>query len=391
MDLLLAQKNLMRAVAASIVFMACDIPGGGSEGGTDVVVTPPNSNSPAAPDPRAVCNPFNSGMDNIAPESGVKAELYFLNDSQPRYSSAKDYSIFGQKVDATLFFNQLFVPTRPFDRGFISQTGSVVTNNNGNTLYEYFGLYLQSTLRLSENDQAGFYQLALLADDGATLEVQEDPAGGFSVNVDNDGVHPTKMGCGSRAIYMDHYSRLPIKIYYYQGPRYHISLVTLWRKVNSQNSSDLADSSCNSSGNSLFFDSTQNPPAPQSAYNNLLTRGWKPIDNSNFLLPNQQPNPCLDNGIPVSISDLAVSSIGQTSAVVTWTTNKPASTQVESTLVATGQIQNTPAAEDTNLVVTHSVTLTGLSPNSTYSIKARSRSSATNGAISSDLEFRTRR
>lgn len=70
-----------------------------------------------------------------------------------------------------------------------------------------------------DSDPEGDYQIALLADDGAVLQAS-DTGAGFTTLIDNDGTHPTKMACASRTVHMSRDSRIPIKLDYYQGPRY---------------------------------------------------------------------------------------------------------------------------------------------------------------------------
>ena len=77
-------------------------------------------------------------------------------------------------------------------------------------------------------------------------------------------------------------------------------------------------------------------------------------------------NVCLYNA-PV-ISNLVVTGITRNSAVVSWTTDVPSSTQVQNTNVVTGQTVTTPV--NPTLVTSHSVTLTGLTQNTLYSAVA---------------------
>lgn len=85
----------------------------------------------------------------------------------------------------------------------------------------------------------------------------------------------------------------------------------------------------------------------------------------------------LDTTAPV-ISAVAASGTNATSTTITWTTNEPASSQVEyGTGLAYGQL----TAIDNTLVTTHSVTLSGMSSNTVYDYRVRSKDAATNEAI----------
>lgn len=86
--------------------------------------------------------------------------------------------------------------------------------------------------------------------------------------------------------------------------------------------------------------------------------------------------------------------IGPTSTRIDWSTDEPASTQVEyGTTNAYGSLQ--PAEPDNNWVgesggiVTHSVVLTGLTPNTTYHYRVKSMDQAGNLAVSEDKTFTT--
>ncbi len=87
------------------------------------------------------------------------------------------------------------------------------------------------------------------------------------------------------------------------------------------------------------------------------------------------------------ISGVTVSNITDSSATISWKTDKPASSQVEyGTTDAYGSV--TPL--DTKLTTSHSMTLSGLSPSMTYHFRVKSKDSSGNEAASSDQTFTTR-
>jgi len=367
------------SMLSSLILSGCNY-------GDTVAVGGDTKANPDAPSENVVCNPFNS--ENPALQGhGLTAQLRYLSDDQPRYSTVMDNINFGHLVEATIYLNDVNVPTRPFDRGFFTQTGSVVVNSSGNQLYEYFSLDMQSQLALSATDAVGDYQMAILADDGAMIEVQ-DSADGYSLLVGDDGTHPTQMGCATRPIHMTDQTTLPIKVHYFQGPRFHISAVVMWRPWPA-NPLDVNDPLCGSSGNSLFFDSTQTPSTPQPAYNDLLARGWKPVAPTNYLLPfnTGANNPCAVASAP-QVSFFSVSQVTQTTAVLTWNTDIPTNSQGAFSLSGTGSynfttIDNTPTT-------IHSVTLTGLTNFGSYSVYGLS-SAAGFQTLTNTLNFRTLR
>ncbi len=252
------------------------------------------SNNPGGninPD-QLVCDPLGTPGQGSS-EHGLKASLRYLDSSQPQYSQVQDYITHGHLVDADLYFSQIFVPTRMFNSGFQTQSGSLLKNGNGDTLFEWFSLQFESELRLRPQDQDGLYEFALLADDGAVLWMNQ--GNGFTKIVDDDALHPTRLGCGTQAIALDHTSKIPLRVDYFQGPQLHIAVTLLWRKVDY---STPTESSCGWTGNDLFFDPVQSINGhyvEQQAYLDLLSRGWAPVDAQNFYLPQGQgSNPCVN-------------------------------------------------------------------------------------------------
>lgn len=90
--------------------------------------------------------------------------------------------------------------------------------------------------------------------------------------------------------------------------------------------------------------------------------------------------------IPPVISALAVAAVGEDTVTITWVTDEPADTQLDyGTTTAYGM----QSPLDARLLTSHSVTLTGLAPGTTYHCRARSRDAAGNLALSGNLTFQT--
>lgn len=371
--------------------VACLTSGSGSESGTEVEIRPPQENfvcdsitkhtlANVDDDDDDNDNDFDDGS-NFQTKNGLIADLYYLQKDQTKYHELEKYFTEGTHVDQiSLYFNRLFVPTRPFDRGFVTNQGQTVVTPEGDTLYEWFALHMESNLVLNAEDPAGAYQMAVLSDDGTVINI--DDGNGFRTLINNDGTHPTKMACATEPIFMSATNKLPVKIDYYQGPRHHISLVVMWRPW----PADINDPLCGQSGNSLFFDSTKNPPEPQQPYYQLLDRGWKALTTENYVLPDNGQNPCTPPE-PLVISNLDVIDRSLTGAKVVWETSRPATSMVEVTKVADGSRHDSP--EDTALKTSHSVTLTGLESNTLYSIQVVSTPEEGNTAKSDARTFRT--
>jgi hypothetical protein len=105
-----------------------------------------------------------------------------------------------------------------------------------------------------------------------------------------------------------------------------------------------------------------------------------------------EPIPMVNGGIPTPdntppvITDVIASSVKSTEATITWTTSKPADSQVEYG-TTTSYAQTTQI--NPSLVITHSVNLTGLLPNTTYYFKVRSSDAGKNLAVSQGNTFVT--
>jgi hypothetical protein len=353
--------------------------------GDTVVVSSDTSLTPLPPSDTVVCDPFNT-QNPALQGHGLVAKLSYLSDDQPRYTNVMDAINNGHQINATVYMNDVNVPTRPFDRGFFTQAGSLIVNNNGNALYEYFSVDMQSTITLGPIDPEGDYQFAVLADDGAILEIQ-DPVNGYQNLVNDDGTHPTMLGCETPPIRMIASTQLPIKFHYFQGPRYHIALMLLWRPY--PTGGQTTDPLCGQAGNSLFFDSTQTPPAPMQAYNDLTSRGWKPLTSINYLLPatTGANNPCATSSAAL-ISNFGVASVTRTTAVITWDTDLPSSTQLAYELAPASSYTFT--TTDAALTTSHTVTLTGLQNFGFYTVYGLSTSKGLQ-TVSNTINFRTLR
>ncbi|MFH2137589.1 MAG: putative Ig domain-containing protein, partial [Candidatus Omnitrophota bacterium] len=87
-----------------------------------------------------------------------------------------------------------------------------------------------------------------------------------------------------------------------------------------------------------------------------------------------------------AISLVDSSGITDAAAVITWTTNEVSTSQVEYGITSGYGSQTT---LDTALVTSHSVTLSGLSTNTAYHFRVKSKDSSNNEGISNDYTFTT--
>lgn len=369
-------KVLGLLVVIPFLLLGCIVPEGGSEGDTQADTSPYD---PA----KVVCNPFND--EEMARNRGIVGQLKYFG-SNPGYSSVVDYVANGNSIDANIFFNRLYVPTRPFDRGFVAKDGTEILTERGDTLYEWFGLDLNTQVKLAQSESAGLYQMALLSDDGAILSISQD--GEMQTLVNNDGTHPTRMACATEPIYLDHNTKIPVNIKYFQGPRYHISLIVMWREWPSDPAL-VNDVNCGVSGNDKFFAYNMNPVQPKDRFLDMLARGWKVLQNDNYALPQEvASNPCTLAEDPLLISDVLITDIMQTTARVSWKTNIPANSKIKLTW-SNGMQSVELVSED--LVTEHAMQLEGLLANTLYGMEVTSTSVGGQTVTNNQFAFKTRR
>lgn len=364
----------------------------GSESGT-IVVTEPGA--PPLSDPeRTICDPFNQGP--VARDRGLIGHLLYADqvNQSPSNWTVEDYMDQAHVIQNQLYFDRLYIPTRPFDRGFYLQSGTQVLNHMGEPIYEYFAVRLESELQLTSVEQPGWYQLGLLADDGATLSRKDDGLG-EQILVNNDGIHSTKMACGQQPVWLDHNTRIPIVAKYFQGPRYHISLVMLMRPIEGATDPHVVpavppESECGRSGNSRYFDSTKDPVVPQTAFYEMQSRGWKVPENGNFYFPEPSySNPCVPDEEVLAISNFFLVANTRTEVTWKWDSNVAGSSQLEVKNVATGAI--TFSNEVPGPTTSHQLSVTGLTANTIYSFRAITRTPSGQIAYSDERAIRTPR
>jgi hypothetical protein len=403
MKMHISGKVLLLMAVCALLNSCLLVPDSGEDQGTEVEIVPvpgevPDSNT-------YVCNPMDEVDESIrASGHGVRGMLYYLEPSQPRYTSVDDYFTYGtfaqaisrvtnEPTEISLYFNQIYIPTRPFDRGFTTEAGQTLMTPQGDTLYEYFAVRHEGRLQLGSKTP-GLYQMAILSDDGAKLHM--DFGGGYQNVVNNDGQHPTRMGCAVMPVQLGADDKIPFVLDYNQGPRFHISLILMWRPWPDSPSSpgtpatlaEAQDAFCGVQGNSFYFDSTQNPPTPSANYNALLSRGWEVVENENYLLPEEnEVNPC-NEPAPV-VSNFRVVTISSTGFILAWDTDRPATSQVNYRL--SSGVTETLTPSDGLYYTNHRVTVTGLSPNTDYVVKGISSSVSGLTTESAARTLRTRR
>jgi hypothetical protein len=237
-----------------------------------------------------VCDPFqnNPNYAGAGRDHGVVGRLGYIPTGSTAASTFNDFYNRGTWMEAKLFLSDLNVPTRRFDLGFFSQDGQLLVDQTGDKLYENFALEMETRVQLQDSDAEGDYQFAVLSDDGAIVEI--DRGNGWEVLINNDGLTPTRLRGSMNRVPMVRGNGLPLRVKYYQGPRFHIALVLLWRPYPQAGG---AEPRFGQSGNTLWFNCDVSPSVPKDPYFELLNRGWKPVNARNFQLPAHiASNPC---------------------------------------------------------------------------------------------------
>ncbi len=332
---------------------------------------------------KIVCDPLSGGQTTQTTYTqGIKASLHYLTADQPRLYKSTDYVQFAKKSEQNIFLSDMNVPTRMFTEGFSPKIGETLKDDVGQKLIEYFGLKMETNVVLADSDTEGIYEFALLSDDGTTMKLKSgSPDTPDEVLIDNDGDHPTQMGCATRTVKMRRNVMVPIEVTFYQGPRYHIANVLLWRKTTEAGK----DSLCHQQGNQLFYNPNLNS-APAQGFKDLESRGWKVLIPDNFRMAKTDYNPCVIGTNPV-ISNFKLGEVALTSIAMSWTTDIASTSQVQLTNTKTGEVTITNS--DNQLRTTHQIYLTDLQSLTVYKVKAISVSSDLGRTLSEELTFET--
>ena len=306
MKRIVKNQGIWRAFLGSVcivligLFSGCNAPSQVTAGNSSIEVAPQLATAPTGDPGHQVCDPFGTG-GTAGPDHGIFGHLWYLTPDMPQYTHVADYQTYGLSAPVDLYFSQLNVPTRKFDEGFTTQDGTLLQTPQGTTLYEWFSLHFETTIKLSRLDTAGEYQFAVLSDDGSVMSIN-DTGTGYRTLINNDGVTPSRLGCAAESITFDNSTSLPIKVDYFQGPRYHIALILLWREIPScsgptTDPTVLSETQCGKAGNGMYFDYTQVPQPPTQVWLDMLSRGWKVLSPENYYLPDYvTTNPCTGGG-----------------------------------------------------------------------------------------------
>lgn len=204
----------------------------------------------------------------------------------------------GFSSDVYILTKAINTPAISFKSGFQISDSNYLKDHNGRVLIEAFALDLKGSIRLLRGQGAGYYEFAVISDDGSILEIDSDGDGIYDYIINNDGYHSPRMKCGQGAVFMNAESELPIRFRFYQGPRETIAAMLVMRRVASP---DLAgqDADCGFTDGQVHAGrgskqqwfgapSTQagyTPNYSTSIFGDLLARGWFVPSDQMFSLP----------------------------------------------------------------------------------------------------------
>lgn len=208
----------------------------------------------------------------------LKATLYFHTSltGQPVWNSVNTYINQGIKT-GTLYFTDLWIPTRSFTTGFPEVSSRT----------EYFALDIRTKLQPSASMPAGLYQIGIISDDGAIVS-QIDSSGKETEILNQDGYTATRVGCGGN-VTLTAGQKINLRVRYFQGPRDAIALVLMYRPATMVGAN--SPIACGTVDQDLFgkFPVPVLDPSersyPGTSYAELLTQGWLPIPATSYYNP----------------------------------------------------------------------------------------------------------
>ena len=152
-----------------------------------------------------------------------------------------------QWITQQVLFQSLDVPDQYFTQGFPSGTGTGVLSVDS-----YFAMDVTGVFHLAPGDTAGYYQFAVIADDGAQLLVNSGDSSSGQMLVDdekpasyNNGTclaqtQASRMSCTSvwgdqtagsvQTVYLTPGQVIPLEVKYWQGPGQALSLIVMYDK-----------------------------------------------------------------------------------------------------------------------------------------------------------------
>lgn len=217
-----------------------------------------------------ICNPLNNNQDNgetiIDTPSVPKRRLGLIGhiyEGKSQWNNIETYFIEGYRHPEEVYFSNFNIPKRSFNSGF-GQANQFLKDSKGEKLIEWFAIKVTGHIALPENEESGFYHITSTSDDGIQILVN-----GKKI-INNPNTHAVTIDCASELIYLEKSKELPFELNYFQGPRYHIALQVLIKKVD----------------NPEAFKKSSLCRKEASNHTGLVKEGYKIITPPWFTLPN---------------------------------------------------------------------------------------------------------
>lgn len=242
-----------------------------------------------------VCDPFTNEPMNSS-VNGLQATLKFKDSHKKWIYSVNQILFCGKKAPADFYFNRVFVPTMNWDSGFTMPDGTVLKDKQGSVVIDAFAMKMKTRVVLRDDQEEGYYQFALLSNDGARASIKHKNIP-FLINIVNDdGVHETKFTCSCFGVFMKKGKPVDLVIKFMQKNAPTMTNILVWRKLPDPKKKKhfikaTKPEVCGLKGDDKFFE--LNTGVNKEGFNQILMAGFKPLDSSNFLLPKEgQTNPC---------------------------------------------------------------------------------------------------
>ena len=176
-----------------------------------------------------ICNPLGSGGPTpVETPSVPKSKLGLIGniyEGQSNWNHIDRYIKDGFKHPESMYFSNFNVPTRSFSDGFGFGADDYLKNKGGEKLIEWFAIEAKGHIVLPESEEAGYYHIASISDDGIRVTV-----GGEDI-INNPNVHAPTLDCAKQLIKLEKGEEKSFELLYFQGPRYHIALQTFIKKI----------------------------------------------------------------------------------------------------------------------------------------------------------------
>lgn len=191
---------------------------------------------------------------------GLIGHIY---EGQPQWNNIERYYIEGYRHPEEVYFSNFNVPRRSFNSGF-GRANQFLKNGKGEKLIEWFAIKVNGHIALPQNQESGFYHITSTSDDGIQVIIDGNKI------IDNPNTHAVTIDCAKNLVYLEKGKEVPFELNYFQGPRYHIALQLLIKKV---------DNPANFKNSSLCGKRS-------STHTGLVKEGYKIITPPWFTLPN---------------------------------------------------------------------------------------------------------